>query len=107
MSLTIFCIGQTGCAKSVRYSAEEIKNFPPGIQEHIKNAEVTPGMTMAQVRFSWGAPDSVIALGPDEQGREKVEWTYKRMQLLKTTLLFTNDSLTEIVSTEPGIIKQK
>ncbi len=106
LSLAIFLLG-TGCAKSLRYSAGEIKNFPPEVQEHIKNSEITPGMTMVQVRYAWGAPDSVTALGPDKQGREQVEWTYKSLQFLKTALLFTNDSLAVIESTEPGIIKKK
>ncbi len=100
-------MGQSGCAKAVRYSAEEIKNYPPEVQEHIRKAEITPGMTMAQVRFSWGAPDAVAALGQDDQGREEVEWTYRRMPVLKTKLLFTDDRLTAIESTEPGVVKEK
>ena len=97
----------TGCTKSMRYSPEEIRDFPPSVQEHIKKEEITPGMTMAQVRYSWGGPDLVRVLAADAQGRERVEWTYKRMQVLKTRLVFTNGSLTEIVSSEPGIVKQK
>jgi len=107
LSVAFFLFAQAGCAKSVRYSAEEIKDFPPSVQEYIRNGEITPGMTMAQVRYSWGAPDSVTTLASSESGEERVEWVYKRMEVLKTRLIFTNDSLTEIVSTEPGIIRQK
>lgn len=107
LSFAFLLFVQMGCTKSLRYSAEEIKDFPPPVQEHIKNGEITPGMTMAQVRYSWGAPDRVTALLPAEDGKERVEWVYKRMEVLKTRLIFTNGSLTEIVSSEPGIIKQK
>jgi hypothetical protein len=103
----VLLFAQTGCTKSVRYSAEEIRDYPPSVQEHIKKGEIAPGMTMAQVRYSWGSPDLVRVLAADEKGREKVEWTYTRMQVLKTRLVFTNGSLTEIVSTEPGIVKDK
>jgi len=107
LTAVLFLFSQAGCTRAVRYSAEEIKDFPPAIQENIKKSEITTGMTMAQVRYSWGAPDSITALAPSDNGKERVQWIYKRMQMFTTKLVFTADNLTEIVSTEPGLIKQQ
>ncbi len=107
LSAAVLLIAQAGCTRSMRYSAEEIKDFPPTVQEHIKKGEITPGMTMSQVRYAWGAPDNVRTLAPYEDGRDRVEWEYTRIYMLKTRLVFTANSLTEIVSTEPGIITSK
>ncbi len=96
---------QTGCARSVRYSPDEIKDFPPAIQEHIKKGEVVTGMTQPQVRYAWGSPDYVNVLSPSVDGRYREEWIYTRMGVFKTRLIFTDKKLTEIISTEPGITK--
>ena len=101
----VFLILQTGCTKSLRYSQEEINDFPAGVQEHIKNSEIDISMSKLQVRFSWGGPDVVNVLPPDEEGRERVEWIYKKMHIFKTRLIFTDDKLSQIISTEPGIMK--
>jgi len=100
----VFLISQAGCAKSLKYSQEEIKDFPPSVQEHVKNHEVAVGMTKLQVRYSWGGPDTVNVLTPAEGGKERVEWVYKKV-FFKTRLVFSDDKLTEIISTEPGIAK--
>ncbi len=96
----------SGCAKEMRYSHEEIKDYPPEIQEHIKAGEVVTGMTLQQVRYAWGAPTVVKVLEPTPEGRERVQWEYHRWGgSFKTILRFTDGRLTEIVSTEPGIAK--
>jgi uncharacterized protein YneF (UPF0154 family) len=66
-----------GCTKSVRYTEEEIKNFPPATQDHIRKGEIDLGMTKEQVRYAWGAPDSIKFLDPfEEKARE--EWVYSQ-----------------------------
>ncbi|RMG05511.1 MAG: hypothetical protein D6726_01170 [Nitrospirae bacterium] len=96
----------SSCAKTMRYSYEEIKNFPPEIQEHIKNSEVVTGMTYQQVRYAWGPPNTVKVLDPTADGKDRVQWEYKRTAgIFKTILRFTDGKLTEIISTEPGIAK--
>ena len=94
-----------GCSKSVRYSQDEIKDFPPQIQEYIRNSRVAVGMTKQQVRLAWGGPHSVIVLAPSEDGKERVEWVYKKMGFYKSHLIFTDDKLAEIISDEPGFTK--
>jgi hypothetical protein len=91
-----------GCAKSVRYSQDEIKDYPPAIQDHIKNNEVTIGMTKIQVRYSWGGPHAVKILSPGEGGKERVEWVYEKHKFFKTRLIFTDGRLAEIINNEPG-----
>lgn len=92
-----------GCTQSVRFSNDEIKDFNPAVQERIKNSEVSVGMTKLQVRYAWGGPESIIVLPPNPEGKERVEWLYKKLFVFKTRLIFTDDRLTEIISTEPGI----
>ena len=101
----LFIILQAGCAKSLRYSQEEIKDFPEGVQEHIRKNEIDTGMSKLQVRFAWGGPDAVNVLSPDEDGKERIEWVYKRLSVFKTRLIFTDDKLTQIISSEPGLIR--
>jgi hypothetical protein len=98
-------VSHAGCAKTLRYSDEEIKDFPPAVQEKIKSNEISVGMTMLHVRYSWGAPDSVRILAPLEDGKERVEWIYKKAPFFKTRLIFTDNKLTEIMSSEPGVVK--
>ncbi len=102
--VSVVIVSQIGCAKTLRYSADEIRDFPPPIQEKIKNKEISVGMTRLQVRYSWGGPDQVIPLAPTEDGKERVQWLYKSM-FFKSRLVFTGDKLTEIISSEPGAIK--
>jgi hypothetical protein len=94
-----------GCANSVRYTHDEIKDYPSAVQDNIKNNEVTTGMTKAQVRYSWGGPHEVKILSPSENGKERVEWIYKKLAFFKTRLTFTDGRLTEIISNEPGTEK--
>lgn len=101
----VLLISLSACAKSIRYSHDEIKDFPPTVREHIKNSEIAVGMTKLQVRYSWGGPANVIVLPPNEQGKERVEWVYEKLHFFKSRLIFTDDKLVEIISTEPGIAK--
>ncbi len=94
-----------GCSKSVRYSQDEIKDFPPQIQEYIKNSQVAVGMTKQQVRLAWGGPHSIVVLAPSEDGRERVEWVFKKMGFYTSRLIFSDDKLAEIISDEPGFAK--
>ena len=103
--LLIILVAAFGCAKSVRYSQDEIKDYPPQIQEYIKNSQVAVGMTKQQVRYSWGGPHAVNVLTPSGDGKERVEWIYGKMAFFKSRLIFTDDRLTEIISNEPGFAK--
>ncbi|RMG68310.1 MAG: hypothetical protein D6710_10290 [Nitrospirae bacterium] len=94
------------CTKAMRYTNEEISGYPAQVQEHIKKGEVVTGMTMQQVRYAWGAPNEIRPLPSTPDGKERVQWTYKRLLgAFKTHLRFTDGVLTEIISTEPGIAK--
>lgn len=92
----------TSCASGMRYTSEEIQHFDPQVQEKIQKEEIMPGMTYAEVRYSWGAPTTVNVLPPNALASERVEWIYKRF-LFKSVLRFSDGRLTEIISTEPGI----
>jgi outer membrane protein assembly factor BamE (lipoprotein component of BamABCDE complex) len=84
------CIAAVACTKSVRYSEDEIKNYPPNIQEQIRKGTVDLGMTSDQVRYAWGAPDSIKALEPYE-GKSREEWIYTEqgtMGVIGTKILF-------------------
>lgn len=72
---------QAGCTKSVRYTEEEIKNFPPTVQENIRKARIDLGMSQKEVRYAWGAPDSIKFLEPFE-GKNREEWTYTHQATL-------------------------
>lgn len=108
LALLIFImLVMLGCAPVVRYSPEEIKHFPPDIQERIKKNEVATGMTQLQVRYSWGPPESVNVLSPSSDGKYREEWVYTRSYgLFKTQLIFTEGRLTDIITTEPGVIRK-
>lgn len=92
-SLILFSIG---CTKSVRYTEEEISNFPPVVQDHIRKGEIDLGMTKEQVRYAWGAPDSIKLLDPFE-GKAREEWTYSQPATLQVVssgvLLFYDNKL--------------
>lgn len=98
-------ISLSACTQSIRYSHDEIKDFPPAVQERIKNSEIAVGMTKLQVRYSWGGPDDVIVLAPGENGQERTEWVYEKLHFFRSRLIFTDDKLTEIISSEPGLVQ--
>lgn len=89
-------LSSIGCTKSVRYTEEEIKSFPADVQDHIRKGEINLGMTKEQVRYAWGAPDSIKFLDPFE-GKAREEWTYSRPATLQVVssgvLLFYDNKL--------------
>lgn len=111
MKLLTFCIAliplllAAGCSKGVRYSQDEIRDYPVTIQDRIKRNEVTTGMSKIHVRYSWGGPNEVNTLPPGDGGKERVEWIYKKLGFFKTSLIFTDGILTQIITNEPGISK--
>jgi len=74
----VVLVSLSGCTKSVRYSQDEIKDFPPEVQEQIKQGTVALGMTIQQVRFAWGPPSEINVLQPSEDGKPREEWIYSR-----------------------------
>jgi hypothetical protein len=107
LMLVIFCflLVSAGCAKSIRYSHEEIRGYSTEIREHIRKGEIAVGMTKLQVRYAWGGPDVIVVLKPDAEGKERTEWVYKKFFFLKTSLIFTDDRLTGIISNQPSFAK--
>lgn len=106
ISLSVILWSVSGCTEAVRYTPEEISGYSPAMQEHIKNQEIVVGMTIQQVRNSWGPPSVVNTIQPLEDGRLREEWIYSRkLGIFKTRLIFTAGRLTEIISTDPGGIK--
>lgn len=95
------------CASSsIRYTVEEIQDFPPEVQDRIKKGEISLGMTLVQVRYAWGPPHIVNVLPPTKDGRDRVEWTYKKLGYFRTTLTFEGIKVIEIRSNEPGVMKK-
>lgn len=97
-----------GCAsQGVRYTYEEIKNYPPEVQERIAKGEVMLGMTKEQVRYAWGNPSSVKVLTP-EKGKQREEWVYSSsLGILKSRLIFVDGKLTYIISNEQRIVGEE
>jgi hypothetical protein len=93
------------CASQVRFTQEEIQNYPLDMQERIIKGDVVPGMTHEQVRYAWGAPDMVRKLA-QKDGKNRDEWIYSTLKLFQTTLIFMDGKLTYIISTEPGRLNQ-
>jgi hypothetical protein len=105
----IFLIGigifLSSCASPARYTREEIKDYPPAVQERITKGEITFGMTPQQVRYSWGSPDEVRILKAEE-GKQKEEWVYSSgMGIFKTRLTFIDGKLVYIITSEWGRTK--
>jgi len=79
VALSLFLFA--GCAKSVRYTEEEIKAFPDPVKENIRKSQIALGMSQEQVRYAWGAPDSIKFLEPFEN-KPREEWTYSFKETL-------------------------
>ena len=110
--LLVICLGAVlflfACAREIRYSPVEIRDYPAPVQEQVKAGEVSLGMTQAQVRNAWGGPSEMVVLKPNPEGKPREEWVYKGFLFwFKTSLIFTEDKLTEIISTEPGITRSR
>ncbi len=89
------------CVSSIRYTNEEIKDFPLDVQQKIIKGEVAPGMTSQQVRYAWGSPDLTKNLEP-QGGKPREEWIYSSGILFKTKLIFVDGKLTYIISSDFG-----
>jgi len=89
-----------GCTKSVRYTEEEIQQFPPETQEHIRQGEVKLGMTTQEVRYAWGAPNSIKFLEPTPEGKTREEWVYSKLGVFGSRLLVFVDGKLIFVSGE-------
>jgi hypothetical protein len=85
------------CSGGVRYSPYEISEFQPQVQEHIKNSEISPGMSQAAVRLAWGPPAAVRVPEPDFKGRYREEWIYTKFRIVATRLIFTDGELTAVL----------
>ncbi len=79
-------MSQFGCVKSIRFTEDEIKNFPANIQDNIRKGEIALGMTKEQVRYAWGAPDSIRILSPID-GKLREEWIYSYLGIFNTRIL--------------------
>lgn len=93
----------TGCATTALYSDEEIKAYPPAIQEHIRNGEAAFGMTTLQVRYAWGPPSYINVITPEGGGKIKEEWVYSKLGIVKTRLIFIDGRLSEMTSSDPAV----
>jgi hypothetical protein len=89
------------CSAGIRYSPDEIKEYPPSTQENIRSGIVVFGMTQPEVRYAWGTPSEINILKQGDEGNFVVEWVYKRAGLFSTRLIFTDGKVTEIISNEP------
>ena len=97
-----------GCAsQGVRYTYDEIKNYPPDVQERIAKGEIALGMTKEQVRYAWGPPSTTRILTP-EKGKQREEWVYSSsLVLLKSRLIFVDGKRTYIISNEQRIVNEE
>ena len=83
----------TSCTQSIRYTEEEIRNYPQGIQDNIRKGQIDLGMTPEQVRYAWGPPDVVKFLSPYE-GKPREEWSYSSkgsLGVVKSNILLFYD----------------
>ncbi len=103
--LCVIALAAGGCSSSpLRYTGEEIKSYPPEIQESIIREEISTGMTSHQVRYAWGGPkeDSAVQL-PD--GKSGYEWTYSYLGGCRTKLSFRDGKLFGIAISDSGRTK--
>ena len=97
--VTLMVWSSSGCSKTVRYSQEEIKDFPPAIQEQIRAGNVVVGMTTQQVRYAWGPPSTVNVIAPTADGKQREEWIYSSLGMgvfMERRLLFVEGKLVDI-----------
>ncbi len=91
-----------GCSSSaVRYTSEEIKAFPPEIQQKVIKGEVSTGMTPQQVRYAWHAPKGVQT-SKTKDNKLIEHWNYSNMGACPITLSFSEGKLYSIVLSEGG-----
>ncbi|MGE5238700.1 MAG: hypothetical protein ACM3ON_07860 [Chloroflexota bacterium] len=107
--LVIMIVVAVGCSatKDVRYTHDEIKDFPLDVQSRIMKGEVMLGMTPEMVRYAWGPPESVRTLMPFE-GKAREEWTYTKFGVYETRkLLFVDGKLFYMVPEPDAVIQTK
>ena len=85
-----------GCATTVRYSPEEIKGYPPAVQQQIQQGNVVVGMTPQQVRYAWGSPTTANVMTPALDGKMREEWLYSSGIFVQRRLLFVDGKLFDI-----------
>ncbi len=93
---TLGLLSLSGCTTAVRYSPEEIKGYPPAIQEQIQQGNVVAGMTPQQVRYAWGSPTTVNVITPTQDGKLREEWLYSSGIFVQRRLLFVEGRLFDI-----------
>lgn len=88
----------SGCSSAVRYSPDEIKDYPPAVQETIRQGQVSMGMTTQQVRYALGSPTVINIISPSLEGKPREEWIYSSGigVFVKRRLLFVDGKLTDI-----------
>jgi len=94
--LTLTFWSLSGCTTAVRYSPEELKDYPPEVQDQIRQGNVSAGMTTQQVRYAWGAPSTVNTLTPTLDGKLREEWLYSSGIFVQRRLLFVDGKLFDI-----------
>ena len=94
--LTLTFWSLSGCTSTVRYSPEELKDYPPEIQDQIREGNVSMGMTSQQVRYAWGSPSTVNTLTPTLEGKLREEWIYSSGIFIQRRLLFVDGKLFDI-----------
>jgi|GEM_PF-283214 len=103
--LCVFAVVAGGCASSpLRYTAEEIKSYPPEMQENIIREELVTGMTSQEVRYAWGGPkENKPVLSQEGMGGE--EWYYSYLGGCSTRLRFNGGKLSGIALSDSGRTK--
>jgi len=103
--LCVVAIAAGGCASSpMRYTSEEIKSYPPEIQESIIREEVVTGMTPHQVRYAWGGPKENKPVQLQEGGNGE-EWVYSYLGGCRMKLNFRDGKLFGIAISDTGRAK--
>lgn len=101
--LTSILLADAGASSAIRYTPQEIKDYPEHIKQLIVAGKLSTGMTPQQVRNSWGSPEGVSSY-KDSSGRTKEEWIYASSALCRVTLVFSEGKLQGVIRTE-GIVR--
>ncbi|MCL5024743.1 MAG: DUF2845 domain-containing protein [Nitrospirae bacterium] len=97
LPLVLVFLTLTACSTAVRYSQEEIKDYPQPIQDAIMKGNVMVGMTTQQVRYAWGPPNVVNVLAPTQEGRSREEWIYSTIGVfMQRRLIFVDGKVWDI-----------
>ncbi|MBF0336560.1 MAG: hypothetical protein HQL05_01885 [Nitrospirae bacterium] len=92
------------CTREIRYTEDEISGFSPKAREHIRNGEIAFFMAPEEVRFAIGSPTDILVLPPTYDGKERVQWIYKKWGgVITTNLVFVDNKLMEITSNDQNL----